>query len=177
MWRHLEAKFRKCLTRWTLKTCSPLQRLNLIAGKRTFPSSKSDPGQGCAVTVKRSAGRKYVQLGCDRGGSSVSKSTERKRQTTSRRIECPFLISANYSKKTGKWKLKTVVSEHNHQKSLYSSGHSTHRKLTVDQVDKVKNMTNAGAKPAAILSALRMTKSDTFANLRTIYNARVNMRN
>ena len=56
-------------------------------------------GQGYAVTVKRSAARTYVQLKCDRGGASVSKSTERKRQTTSRRIDCPFLISANYPKK------------------------------------------------------------------------------
>nr|CCA22227.1 Pc21g00130 putative [Albugo laibachii Nc14] len=38
-------------------------------------------------------------------------------------------------------------------------------------------MANAGVKPNAVLSALRMTKSDTFANLRTIYNARVNMPN
>nr|CCA21105.1 Pc21g00130 putative [Albugo laibachii Nc14] len=38
-------------------------------------------------------------------------------------------------------------------------------------------MTNVGVKPAAILSSLRMTKSDIFANLRTKYNARVNMRN
>ena len=80
-------------------------------------------------------------------------------------------------KKTEKWMLKTVVSEHNHQKCLHSSGHSRHRKLTVDQLDKVKNMTDAVVKPTAILSALRMTKSDTFANLRTIYNGRVNMRN
>ena len=38
-------------------------------------------------------------------------------------------------------------------------------------------MTNTGVKPATILSVLRMTKSETFANLRTIYNVRVNMRN
>ena len=55
--------------------------------------------------------------------------------------------------------------------------HSTHRKLTVDQVDKVENMNNAGIKPTAILSALRKTKSDNFANFRTTHNARVNMRN
>ena len=44
-------------------------------------------GQGYAVTVKLSAARKYVQLKCDRGGASISKSTERKRQKTSRRVE------------------------------------------------------------------------------------------
>nr|CCA23556.1 Pc21g00130 putative [Albugo laibachii Nc14] len=38
-------------------------------------------------------------------------------------------------------------------------------------------MSNADVKPTTILLALRMTKCDTFANLRTIYNARVNMLN
>nr|CCA18752.1 conserved hypothetical protein [Albugo laibachii Nc14] len=38
-------------------------------------------------------------------------------------------------------------------------------------------MTDTDVKPTAILSALRMTKSDTFANLRTISNGRFNMRN
>jgi hypothetical protein len=37
-------------------------------------------------------------------------------------------------------------------------------------------MSNAGVKPVAILSALRMADGETFANLRTIYNARFSMR-
>ena len=50
---------------------------------------------------------------------------------------------------------------------FYTPGHSTHRNFTVDQVDKMKNMNNAGVSTAAILTALKMTKTDNFANLRT----------
>ena len=44
------------------------------------------------------------------------------------------------------------------------------------QTEQVKHTTNAGVKAASILSALRMTDGETFANLRTIYNARFSMR-
>ena len=87
-------------------------------------------GHGYAVTIKRSVAGKNVQLKCDRGGANVLQEKEKKRQTTSRRIDCPFLLSGNFSKKTGKWKLKTKVSDHNHEQSPNPSGHPIHRKLT-----------------------------------------------
>ena len=59
-------------------------------------------GQGYAVTIKSSIAGKRVYLKCDRGAVNVLKTgKERERQTSSRRIDCPFLISVNFSPKKG----------------------------------------------------------------------------
>ena len=57
-------------------------------------------GQGYALTIKSSIAGKSVYLKCDRGAVNVPKvEKERQRQTSSRRIDCPFLLSGNFSKK------------------------------------------------------------------------------
>ena len=51
-------------------------------------------GQGYAVTIKSSIAGKRVYLNCDRGALNVNKlRKEHQRQTSSRRIGCPFLLS------------------------------------------------------------------------------------
>ena len=68
----------------------------------------------------------------------------RQRQTSSRRVDCSFLLSGNYSKNRDNWKLSVVQCSHNHDPSLYPSGHSAHRNLTNDQAEAVKNMPLTG---------------------------------
>ena len=59
-------------------------------------------GQGHAVTLKSSIAGKRVYLKCDIGAVNVPKvGKERQRQTISRRINCPFLLSGNFSQKKG----------------------------------------------------------------------------
>ena len=55
------------------------------------------------MTIKWSVASKSVQLKFFRGGANVLQENEKKQQTTSRRIDCPFLLSGNVAKKTGKW--------------------------------------------------------------------------
>ena len=57
-------------------------------------------GQDYAVTIKSSIAGKSVYLLCDRGAVNVPKvEKERQCQTSSRRIDCPFLLGENFSKK------------------------------------------------------------------------------
>nr|CCA20967.1 Pc21g00130 putative [Albugo laibachii Nc14] len=122
-------------------------------------------GQGYAVTIKSSIAGKRVYLKCDRGALNVNKlGEERQRQTSSRRIGCPFLLSGNFSKRRGNWKLNFLECSHNRDLSLHPSGHSTHRNLTSTQADTVKKMTLAGTNAGALV------------NLSTLYNGRVNVR-
>ena len=56
--------------------------------------------QGYADTIKSSIAAKRVYLKCDRGAVNVPKVGKvRQRQTSSSRIDCPFLLSRNFSKK------------------------------------------------------------------------------
>ena len=134
-------------------------------------------GQGYAVTIKSSITGKRVYLKCDRGAINVPKiGKERQRQTSSRRIDCPFLLSGSFSKKRGNWKLNVLKGSHNHEPSIHPSGHSTHRKLNSEQADTVKNMTLAGVKPLGILSSILMEDGGALANLSTLYNDRKKLR-
>ena len=77
------------------------------------------------MTIKRSVAGKSIQLKCDRGGAHVLQEKEKIQQTTSRRIDCPFLLW-EFFEKDWKWKLKTKVNNHNHEQSPNPSGHSIH---------------------------------------------------
>ena len=91
-------------------------------------------------------------------------------------INCPFLLSGNFSTKRGNWRLNVLEGSHNHEPSFHPSVHPTHRKFTSEQADTVKNMTLAGIKPFGNLSAIRMTNEGTLATLRTVYNGRLKLR-
>ena len=70
-------------------------REQLIDTAQTFAR-----GQGYAVTIKNSIAGKRVYLKCNRVAVNVPKvGKERQRQTSSRRIDCPFLLYGNLSKK------------------------------------------------------------------------------
>ena len=57
-------------------------------------------GHGYAVTIKSSIAEKRVYLKCDRGAVNVPKvGKELQRRTSSRRIDCPFLLSGIFFKK------------------------------------------------------------------------------
>uniref|UniRef100_M4BCV4 FAR1 domain-containing protein n=1 Tax=Hyaloperonospora arabidopsidis (strain Emoy2) TaxID=559515 RepID=M4BCV4_HYAAE len=133
--------------------------------------------QGYAVSIKFSITGKRVYLKCDRGTlKPQNQQDSRQRQTSSSRADCPFLLSGNYSKRRGNWKLNVLQCSHNHDPSLNPSGHSAHRKLTSDQAEAVKNMTLAGIKPLGILSAIRKTDERALASLFTLYNGRAKVR-
>ena len=101
--------------------------------------------QGYAVSIKFSITGKRVYLKCDRGTlKPQNQQDSRQRQTSSSRADCPFLLSGNYSKRRGNWKLNVLQCSHNHDPSLNPSGHSAHRKLTSDQAEAVKNMPLTG---------------------------------
>ena len=60
----------------------------------------------------------------------------------------------------------------NHQEYLNLSGHYSHIMFTEEQAKKFKHWSDAGVKPVAIFSSLRMTNSVIYANLHTLYNLR-----
>ena len=147
-------------------------RQQLIDTVQTFAR-----GQGCAVTINSSIAGKRDYLKWHRGAVNLPNvEKERQRQTSSRRIDCPFLLSRNFSKKRVNRKLNVMNGWRNHEPSLHPSGHSTHRKLNSEQADTVRNMTLAGVKPLGILPSLLMENECALANLSTLYNERTKLR-
>ncbi|KAL7682867.1 putative methylmalonate-semialdehyde dehydrogenase [Plasmopara halstedii] len=97
--------------------------------------------QGYAVSIKRSNTGKRVFLKCDSGGLYQPKINleERKRESSTRRIDCSFLLSGKFSPKTNVWRLAIEHRQHNHGPSLHPSGHSIHRRLTAGNLRKVNH--------------------------------------
>jgi len=89
-----------------------------------------------------------------------------------RLIGCPFLACATYSKASGWWYFKCDVSYHNHPALTDPCAHVENHHLTPAQCTKVRNLTEAGLKPAEILRVMQTTKDDgetLLATKKTIY--------
>ena len=92
-----------------------------------------------------------------------------------RLIGCPFLACETYLKVTGQWYFKCEVSYHKHPALTDPRAHVENCHLTPAQYTKVKNLTEAGLKPAKILRVMQTTMDDgktLLATKNTIYVAK-----
>ena len=136
-------------------------------------------GQGYATTIKRSNGDRQVCLRCDRGGQyrnslNLNEQT-RKRNTSSKLIDCPF-EAYGCRKADGQWHLSIRNAVHNHDASENLSGHSTFRRLNTEDKEKTRNMLAAGVRPREALSTLRQNNPTLATISRNVYNERVQLR-
>ena len=91
--------------------------------------------QGYAIvlrTKKSKLGiRRKAWLICDRGGKPQGPQGQERRHTSSRCIECPFLLTAKRMEEDGgAWILEVVNEEHNHSSSL-AGAHPVHRRMAM----------------------------------------------
>lgn len=145
-------------------------REELLAGCKDWAA-----GQGYAVVIARSRSNR-LWLKCDRGGTyenrrNLTPDQRKRKRGDSRLLGCPFKMLAT-CKKDGIWRVETDVSEHNHGPSDDLSAHPTLRRMTDEQLQKVKDMCDAGKSPADTLEELKTIWTDIKVLTRDIYNAR-----
>jgi len=145
-------------------------REGLLAGCKDWAA-----GQGFAVVIARSRFNR-LWLKCDRGGTyenrrNLTPDQRKRKRGDSRLLGCPFKMLAT-CKKDGVWKVETDVAEHNHEPSDDLSAHPTLRRMTDEQLQRVKDMCDAGKSPAETLEELRAIWTDIKVLTRDIYNAR-----
>lgn len=145
-------------------------REDLLAGCKDWAA-----GQGYAVVIARSRFNR-LWLKCDRGGTyenrrNLTPDQRKRKRGDSRLLGCPFKMLAT-CKKDGVWRVETDVPEHNHGPSDDLSAHPTLRRMTDEQLQKVKDMCDAGKSPAETLEELKAIWTDIKVLTRDIYNAR-----
>lgn len=135
--------------------------------------------QGYAPTIRHSSGRS-ICMHCDKSGSYSDRINApegaKRRRTTTRRQNCPFLVYAGYRKKIGKWILKVKNGAHNHEADIDMIAHPTSRRLTPQQVEIIRSATLLNHKPVEIMGMLRGATPNHPITMRDIYNARAEMK-
>ncbi|KAK4694949.1 hypothetical protein P7C71_g2710, partial [Lecanoromycetidae sp. Uapishka_2] len=145
-------------------------REELLAGCKDWAA-----GQGYAVVIARSRFNR-LWLKCDRGGKyenrrNLTPDQRKRKRGDSRLLDCKFRMLAT-CKKDGIWTVETDVPDHNHGPSDDLSAHPTLRRMTDEQLQKVKEMCDAGKSPAETLEELKAIWTDIKVLTRDIYNAR-----
>ncbi|KAM0987652.1 hypothetical protein EV2_012136 [Malus domestica] len=131
--------------------------------------------QGFATVIRRSKTNTYVAIGCDRGGyyrASKTSLDERKKNSGSRLINCPFEIKGRKKKCEEFWKLEIKSLLHNHELSNDMCGHPSCRQFSQEEILRIKEMSKAGIPPRQILSLLRQGNPHLQVVSRNIYNLR-----
>ncbi|OAV90290.1 hypothetical protein PTTG_28392 [Puccinia triticina 1-1 BBBD Race 1] len=130
---------------------------------------------GYAIATRRSVAGKSRTWKCDRGrdpNQNRRPGKEKANTASTRLINCPSSAAAYFQKKKNVWKFTIKNPAHNHPPSLYAAAHTTNRKLTPSLYEEMKQLGDAGLKPAAILKAMKKTHPDEqiLATISTIYS-------
>ncbi|KAI9895718.1 hypothetical protein PsorP6_019371 [Peronosclerospora sorghi] len=88
---------------------------------------------------------------------------------------CPWKCLRN-QRKDGLWTLSVLCDQHNHDPATELAGHPSVRRLTEDNEALVYKMTAAGVPTRQILTALRREDKGSYAEAKTVYNAKSNRR-
>lgn len=126
-------------------------------------------------TSKKGVLRKAVLM-CDRGKEHIDKNGS-KRDTTSRKTDCPFDAIAILEQE--EWSYRLRNGDHNHDPTL-AGAHPAHRKITQteDVLDQTANHTKTGASPQQTLTHLRLGQNpeNPLIKNRDIYKERQGIR-
>ncbi|OGE47089.1 hypothetical protein PENARI_c066G04429 [Penicillium arizonense] len=133
---------------------------------------------GYAVSIFRSIAKKgvkkIVQLCCDRGRTLRARpdnGPERKRQTTSIAINCPFLLRLRLQE-DGRWKLTVDKQEHNHEPSPPSTHVAQRKQELSTKVPVIKQQLQQGLSTRHILTSIRKEDEESCLTARDVYNLR-----
>ena len=119
--------------------------------------------QGYAIVLSRTKKsklgiRRKAWLICDRGGKPRGPQGQERRHTSSRCIECPFLLTAKRMEEDGgAWILEVANEEHNHSSSL-AGAHPVHRRMamTAEVKSEISRQLTVQVAPSKVLSSLRI---------------------
>ncbi|CAJ2675026.1 uncharacterized protein LOC123915382 [Trifolium pratense] len=116
--------------------------------------------------------KQTLVLGCERGG--VYRKRQKKLKGQDRRTikcECPFRLRG-YFLSSGVWKITVVCGKHNHEMKKDLEGHPIARRLNIEDIKLVQEMTSNRVQPKNILMTLKKRRYDNVANIKHIYNVR-----
>jgi hypothetical protein len=126
---------------------------------------------GFAITIKHSAPQQdQYYYGCDRGSYHRTAikihvpEKLRKRQRTSRQLDCPYSLYIRRKRKQG-WVVTERNGSHNHIPSLHQSGHSIHRRFGEKEVELITELAtgNCSFRRSQILRTVKAQHPDNLS--------------
>jgi flagellar motor protein MotB len=91
-------------------------------------------------------------------------------QTKTKKLRCPFLMTANFKKSTGVWTLRTTCNEHNHPQLDPLLNHPMLRKRSDELNLLILDLYKIGTKPLHIESKIKDQYPDVLIKREDIYN-------
>ncbi|WLF79143.1 hypothetical protein PVL30_002894 [Lodderomyces elongisporus] len=90
--------------------------------------------------------------------------------TKTKKLKCPFSMTASFKKSTGMWTLRTTCNEHNHPQLDPLSNHPMLRKRSDELNLVILELYKLGTKPSHIESKIRSQYPDVMIKREDIYN-------
>ncbi|CAD1808163.1 hypothetical protein K4G60_g485 [Candida parapsilosis] len=90
--------------------------------------------------------------------------------TKTKKLKCPYAMTASYKKSTGIWTLRTTCNEHNHPQLDPLSNHPMLRKRSDELNVLILDLYKLGTKPSHIESKIRESYPDLAIKREDIYN-------
>ena len=115
----------------------------------------------------------FVLIVCERSGQYRCRKKEFvRRDTGSRKCECPFKLRGKPVIGGQGWMVKLMCGFHNHELAKSLDGHPCAGQLTKDEKTIIADMTKSMVKPRNILLTLKEHNANTCTTIKQIYNAR-----
>ncbi|CAI5757080.1 unnamed protein product [Candida verbasci] len=90
--------------------------------------------------------------------------------TKTKKLKCPFAMTASFKKSTGVWNLRTTCNEHNHPQLDPLSNHPMLRKRSDELNLLILDLYKVGTKPSHIESKIKEQYPDVLIKREDIYN-------
>ncbi|CCG23122.1 hypothetical protein CORT_0D02770 [Candida orthopsilosis Co 90-125] len=90
--------------------------------------------------------------------------------TKTKKLKCPYAMTASYKKSTGIWTLRTTCNEHNHPQLDPLSNHPMLRKRSDELNVLILDLYKLGTKPSHIESKIRESYPELIIKREDIYN-------
>ncbi|CAN3373781.1 hypothetical protein DIURU_005813 [Diutina rugosa] len=87
-----------------------------------------------------------------------------------KKLRCPFAMTASYKKSTGVWTVRTTCNEHNHPQLDPLSNHPMLRKRSEQLNGMILDLYKVGTKPSAIETRIKEQFPDVLIKREDIYN-------
>jgi hypothetical protein len=138
--------------------------------------------------VKRSSfslkNGRIITYECDRSGKPRDQKNKnlhitKRRQSGSRRIDCPFKMKLREDRSTGLWTAEYVIEEHNHEASDDASAHPANRIQALDTHQQAEALVRIFISRHTKVSTIKATVKKDFGLVltkRDIYNIRARYR-
>lgn len=135
---------------------------------------------GFGVVIAHS-NKKAIYYTCELGGRYRHKKTKREElppdpgfiidpNTKTKKLRCPFAMTASFKKLTGVWTLRTTCNEHNHPQLDPLSNHPMLRKRLDELNLLILDLYKVGTKPLHIETKIKEQFPDVLIKREDIYN-------